>query len=81
MKESQVSHSPAYDIVYKTVLEDYPESTLSNGVIVVNWRGNNVGVMNLKAKKVDSEDEYMMMRLQGIMDGLIPDPESMEEEG
>ena len=24
MKESQVSHPPAYDAVYKTVIEDYP---------------------------------------------------------
>ena len=80
IKENQVSHSPAFDIVYKTVLEDYPESTMSNGVIIVNWRGNNVGVMNLRTKTVDSKDEYMMMRLQGIMEGLIADPEKMEEE-
>ena len=30
MKESQVSHPPAYDAVYKTVIEDYPQSTISN---------------------------------------------------
>lgn len=36
--------------------------------------------MNLKVKKVDCQDEYTMMRLQGIMDGLIAESEKMEEE-
>ena len=36
--------------------------------------------MNLRTKKVDSKDEYMMMRLAGVMDGLIPDVQPMEDE-
>ena len=62
------------------MIEDYPESTMSNGCIFVNWKGENIAFMNLKAKKVDCQDEYTMMRLQGIMDGLIAESEKIEEE-
>ena len=80
IKENQQPNPPEHDLVYQSVLEDYPESTLSNGIILVIWKGENIAIMNLRTKKVDSKDEYMMMRLSGIMDGLIPDVQPMEDE-
>lgn len=53
---------------------------MSNGLIFVRWKQESIAEMNLTTKKVQSQDEYTMMRLMGIMDGLIPDPKLMEDE-
>lgn len=62
--------------VYKLILEDYPESTMNNEIILVNRKGENVAVVNLKSKEADSKDEYTKMRLLGLMEDLIDSPDT-----
>lgn len=62
--------------VYKLILEDYPESTMNNEIILVNRKGENVAVVNLKSKEADSKDEYTRMRLLGLMEDLIDSPDT-----
>lgn len=57
------------------ILEDYPKSTISNEIIMVNNKnGDNVAIVNLRSRVADSRDEYTKMRLEGLMQDIIDDP-------
>ena len=47
---------------------DFPESIVDNSIIVVRRNDKNLATVNLKSKTVDCQDEYMRMRLLGILD-------------
>lgn len=41
--------------------------------MIVRRNGNNLATVNLEEKKVDCQDEYMRMRLYGILDEYLGD--------
>lgn len=49
---------------------------MNNEIILVNRKGENVAVVNLKSKEADSKDEYTRMRLLGLMEDLIDSPDT-----
>lgn len=60
-------------MIFKIIQEDYPSSVMMNGIIDVrNRKGENIGLMNLKSNTADSKDEYMQMRMQGLMSDILP---------
>lgn len=55
-------------LILKSIREEYPESMLSDGVLVVrNKTHDAIATANLFSKTVDCRDEYLTMRIYGLM--------------
>lgn len=75
----------ARHIMTTIILAEYPESIVAGDLIIVRRAGNNLATVNLEEKRVDCQDEYMRMRLYGILDEYLgdynePAPEDDDEE-
>ena len=70
------------ELMTRIILEEFPESKVSERLLVVCRGNENLATVNLDERRVDCADEYMKMRLYGIMDQYIGcgEPEPMEEE-
>ena len=47
---------------------DFPESRVEGSLIFVRRNDKHLATVNLESKTVDCQDEYMRMRLLGILD-------------
>lgn len=70
MRNSEANRSVQHSLAFKIVLNEYPESTEAENIIIVSRNGHHIGVMNTEAHTVESSDEYTRMRLLGIMDQI-----------
>lgn len=61
----------ARHIMTTIILAEYPESIVAGDLIIVRRAGNNLATVNLEEKRVDCQDEYMRMRLYGILDEYL----------
>jgi hypothetical protein len=86
--EAALTTAPLSDYAHKKelmtriILEEFPESKVSERLLVVCRGNENLATVNLDERRVDCPDEYMKMRLYGIMDQYIGcgEPEPIEEE-
>jgi hypothetical protein len=69
------------ELMVRIVLEEFPESIAAEPLLLVRRGGENLATVNLDERRVDCQDEYMKMRLYGIMDQYIGigEPEPIEE--
>lgn len=59
------------DLMLRIILEEFPESVVAEPLLLVRRGGDNLATVNLEDRRVDCQDEYMRMRLYGIMDQYI----------
>jgi hypothetical protein len=57
----------------KVIVEEFPESIVADTLIIVRRNSNNLATVNLDQRTVDCQDEYMRMRLYGIVDQYMGD--------
>jgi hypothetical protein len=55
----------------RILLDEFPESLIGDPLIIVRRKEENLATINMDEKRVDCQDEYMRMRLYGIMDQHI----------
>ena len=55
------------------ILKEYPESIVSHPLIIVQRSGQNLATVNVEQGKVDCQDEYMRMRLYGLLGEYMDD--------
>ena len=59
------------ELITRIILDDYPQSLICETYIIVRNKGEMIATLNLAEKKVDCQDEYMRMRLYGILDQYL----------
>lgn len=65
------------ELFLRIVLEEYPASVVAGSMLLVRRSEDNLATVNLDERRVDCQDEYMRMRLYGLIDqyiGGIEDP-------
>lgn len=66
--------------MFRIILDEYPESQIGDPFIVIKRNGDNLATLNLDERKVDCQDEYMRMRLYGIIDQYIGSYNEVDED-
>lgn len=64
----------------KIIQDEFPESIVADTLIIVRRNSNNLATVNLDQRTVDCQDEYMRMRLYGIIDQYIGDFNEVSED-
>lgn len=55
----------------KVIQAEYPESIIAGDLIIVRRGELNLATVNLASHRVDCQDEYMRMRLYGVLDQYL----------